>query len=64
MIEIDPLVHLPVVATALGYESTRAVRALCQRFQIPVYRLNNRINAMKQSDYALLLARMSEARVI
>jgi hypothetical protein len=59
---IDALVHFPAAAAALGFESTRAVKVLCERYQIPIVRLNKRINALKQSDYALLLSRASEAK--
>lgn len=56
---LDTLVHLPAVASALGFESTRAVRVLCDRYSIPVIRLNGRQNALRASDYELLLDRAS-----
>ncbi|WP_409188847.1 hypothetical protein [Bradyrhizobium sp. RDM4] len=54
---IESLVHFPEVATALGFEGTRAVKALCERHSIPVVRLNKRQYALRTSDYSLLLAR-------
>jgi hypothetical protein len=57
---MDPLIHLPVVAAALGFQSTRAVQVLCERFGIPIIRLNKRVRAMKQSDYTRLIELASE----
>lgn len=56
---IENLVHLPAVALALGFESTRAVKALCERHSIAVVQLNKRQYALRASDYSLLLARLS-----
>jgi hypothetical protein len=57
---MDPLIHLPVVAAALGFQSTRAVQVLCERFDIPIIRLSKRVRAMKQSDYTRLIAKASQ----
>jgi hypothetical protein len=56
MRELDSLVHLPVVASKLGYESARPVKELCKRHHITLYRLNGRINAIREADYPVLLA--------
>lgn len=58
---MERLYHFPPVAAALGFKSTRAVAKLCERHGIPVLRVNRRINAMTESGYAMLLARMTEA---
>lgn len=57
--QLDLFIHLPIVASALGFESPRAVKVLCQRHGFPVYKINGRQNAMKRSDYEALLSRMS-----
>lgn len=56
---IETLVHFPEVASALGFESTRAVKSLCARHQIPVVRLNKRQYALRTSHFELLLVRAS-----
>jgi hypothetical protein len=57
---LDPLLHFPIIADALGFESTRAVKRLCERHEIPVIKLNKRVNALRASDYELLLQRASQ----
>jgi hypothetical protein len=56
---IETLIHLTNAAEALGFRSTRAVRKLCKRFDIPVVRLNGRQDAIRASHYHLLLDRAS-----
>ena len=55
---LERLVHFPPAASALGLKDTRAVAKLCKRHDIPILRLNRRINAITESGYALLLARI------
>jgi hypothetical protein len=55
----ESLHHFPKLAAAMGFQSTRAVKHLCRRYQIPVVRLNRRMNALTDSHYRLLLDRMT-----
>lgn len=52
---IEELIHFPHAASALGLRDTRAVSALCQRYGIPVVKLNKRQRALRVSHYRLLL---------
>lgn len=58
----ESLLHFPALANAMGFKSTRAVRQLCHRYSIPVVKLSERMNALRQSDYELLLSRASEVK--
>jgi predicted amidophosphoribosyltransferase len=54
---VEPLIHFNKLQR-MGYgQSSRALKALCDRYGIPVVRLNKRQYALRESDYRLLLER-------
>jgi hypothetical protein len=56
---LDRLLHAGPVKSLLGLETTRGLRKLCERYQVPLLRLNRRQLAMRETDYQLLIQRMS-----
>ena len=56
---IEPLIHFAAIQPTLGLQTSRAVRALCQRYNIPIVKLNARQLALRAADYTRLLAKMS-----
>jgi hypothetical protein len=56
---VERLIHFPEMQR-MGYgDSARALRALCDRYNVPVLKLNKRQFALRESDYRLLLERAS-----
>jgi hypothetical protein len=55
---MDGLIHFREVRHQLGFETRTLVR-MCDRFDVPLVRLNKRHFALKRSDYELLLKRAS-----
>lgn len=54
---VDRLIHFNELQSA-GYGlSSRALKALCDRYNVPVVKLNKRQFALLASDYQLLLKR-------
>jgi hypothetical protein len=58
---VEPLIHFTELEKAGYGQSGRAVRALCQRYEVPFVQLNKRQNALTPASYALLMAKMSGA---
>jgi hypothetical protein len=48
---LDRLLHAGPVKTSLSLETTRGLRKLCDRYQVPLVRLNKRQSAMREADY-------------
>jgi hypothetical protein len=59
---IEPLVHFTEMQPAGYGQSSRALKALCGRYGVPVVRLNKRQFALTKSNYELLVSRMSERK--
>lgn len=53
------LIHFAEARRLVGFESTKGLKNACQRFQIPIVKLNRRVFALRQSDFELLLDRAS-----
>ena len=57
---VDHLIHFDDL-THKGYgQSSRAIKRLCERYDVPVVRLNRRQYALRQKDFELLLQRASQ----
>jgi hypothetical protein len=54
---IATLVHFGEIKTALGLDSSRAVKATCARYGVPVIALNKRQLCLRATDYEALLSR-------
>lgn len=57
---IEHLLHVPAAAKALGVKDSRTVVRLCERHAIPIVQISRCVRALKESDYALLLAKMTD----
>jgi predicted amidophosphoribosyltransferase len=57
---IDPLVHFPEMQRKGYGQSSRAIKRLCERYHVPIVRLNRRQYALRQRDFELLLQRASQ----
>lgn len=56
---MPPIEEILPIRDVKGSLSTRSFLAACERFQVPVHRMNRRVFVIKRSDYSLLLSRMS-----
>ena len=59
MAALEQLIRFPVVRAALGYASNEPLNAALRRFNVRPVELNSRVKGLRESDYALLLARAS-----
>ena len=58
-----PVNGLMSALKAAGYgKDYRALKALCERYDVPVRKLNKRQFAITEADYQLLLERMSQKK--
>jgi hypothetical protein len=53
------LIHFAEARQLVGFDSTKALKNACLRFDVPIVRLNRRVFALRQSDLELLLDRAS-----
>jgi hypothetical protein len=53
------LIHFSEARRLVGFDSTKALKNACQRFNVPIVKLNRRVFALRHSDLELLLDRAS-----
>lgn len=56
---VESLVPFPVLQRAGYGNRAPALMALCKRYDVPVMQLSGRQYALRESDYRLLLSRMT-----
>ena len=59
---VEPLIHFSELQRAGYGQDSRTLKALCDRYRVPVRKLNKRQFALTQESYALLLERMTERK--
>lgn len=61
---VEPLIHFTELQGAGYGRSSRALKVLCGRYDVPVVALNKRQYALRESDLALLLQRATTTREV